>query len=157
MLQLYGVKCLIHPTLRSTESAAQIPCATSEDNRCRKAGASAGREILTIRHLLVAPEYNAEVVLILFAFCNRACHIVVQPHDDLAEADLASCRIVPVIEIAVDVVGTPFHKLLLKDRGSGFHFLIGSRNLYLLGKYNHFSFLFLLSKPSSQNDFFNSF
>ena len=66
------------------------------------------------RRFLVAPEYNAEVVLILFAFRNCACHIVVQPHDDLAEADLASCVIVPVIEIAFDVVGTPFHKLFLK-------------------------------------------
>ena len=66
------------------------------------------------RRLLVAPEYNAEVVLILFAFRNRACHIVVQPHNNLAEADLASSMIVPVIEIAFDVVGTPFHKLFLK-------------------------------------------
>ena len=66
------------------------------------------------RRFLVAPEYNAEVVFILFAFRNRACHIVVQPHDDLAEANLASCMIVPVIEIAFDVVGTPFHKLFLK-------------------------------------------
>ena len=66
------------------------------------------------RRFLVAPEYNAEVVLILFAFRNRAGHIVVQPHDDLAEADLASSMIVPVIEIAFDVVGTPFHKLFLK-------------------------------------------
>ena len=66
------------------------------------------------RRFLVAPEYNAEVVLILFAFCNCAGHIVVQPHDDLAEADLASCVIVSVIEIAFDVVGTPFHKLFLK-------------------------------------------
>lgn len=66
------------------------------------------------RRFLVAPEYNAEVVLILFAFRNCAGHIVVQPHDDLAEADLASCVIVSVIEIAFDVVGTPFHKLFLK-------------------------------------------
>ena len=66
------------------------------------------------RCFLVAPEYNAEVFLILFAFRNRAGHIVVQPHDDLAEADLASSMIVPVIEIAFDVVGTPFHKLFLK-------------------------------------------
>ena len=91
------------------------------------------------RRFLVALEYNAEVVLILFAFRNRAGHIVVQPHDDLAEANLASCVIVPVIEIAFDVVGTPFHKLFLKVSSPCLHFLIESRNLYLLGKYNHFS------------------
>ena len=79
------------------------------------------------RRLLVAPEYNAEVVLILFAFRNRACHIVVQPHDDLAEADLASSMIVPVIEIAFDVVGTPFHKLFLKVGSPCLHFFIGKR------------------------------
>jgi len=90
------------------------------------------------RCFLVAPEYNAEVVLILFAFRNRTCHIVVQPHDDLAEADFASRMIVPVIEIAFDVVGTPFHKLFLKVSGPRLQFLIGSRNLYLLGKNNHF-------------------
>ena len=55
-----------------------------------------------------------DILYALFAFRNRACHIVVQPHDDLAEADLASSMIVPVIEIAFDVVGTSFHKLLLK-------------------------------------------
>lgn len=90
------------------------------------------------RRLFVALEYNAEVIFVLFAFCNRACHIVVQPHNNLAEADLASRMIVPVIEIAFDVVGTPFHKLFLKVSGPRLQFLIGSRNLYLLGKNNHF-------------------
>ena len=65
-------------------------------------------------NLLTSGELNAYLADILFAFRNRAGHIVVQPHDDLAEADLASSMIVPVIEIAFDVVGTPFHKLFLK-------------------------------------------
>lgn len=65
-------------------------------------------------NLLTNGELNAYLADILFAFRNRAGHIVVQPHDDLAEADLASSMIVSVIEIAFDVVGTPFHKLFLK-------------------------------------------
>lgn len=65
-------------------------------------------------NLLTSGELNAYLADILFAFRNRAGHIVVQPHNDLAEADLASSMIVPVIEIAFDVVGTPFHKLFLK-------------------------------------------
>ena len=70
-------------------------------------------EVLLLRFANDLEDY-AKVVFILFAFRNRACHIVVQPHDDLAEADLASRMIVPVIEITFDVVGTPFHKLFLK-------------------------------------------
>ena len=108
------------------------------------------------RCFLVALEYNAEVFLILFAFRNRAGHIVVQPHNNLAEADLASRMIFPVIEIAFDVVGTPFHKLFLKVSGPCLHFLIGSRDLYLLGKNNHFSVSPILLKrhrrPGDQND-----
>ena len=65
-------------------------------------------------NLLTSGELNAYLADILFAFRNCAGHIVVQSHDDLAEADLASCVIVSVIEIAFDVVGTPFHKLFLK-------------------------------------------
>ena len=65
-------------------------------------------------NLLTSGELNAYLADILFAFRNCAGHIVVQPHDDLAEADVASCVIVSVIEIAFDVVGTPFHKLFLK-------------------------------------------
>ena len=65
-------------------------------------------------NLLTSGELNAHLADILFAFRNCAGHIVVQPHDDLAEADLASCVIVSVIEIAFHVVGTPFHKLFLK-------------------------------------------
>ena len=65
--------------------------------------------------------------------------VVVQPHADLAEADLASCVIVPVIEIAFDVAGTPFYKLFVKVSSPCLHFFIGRRNLYLLCKNNHFS------------------
>ena len=65
-------------------------------------------------NLLTSGELNAYLADILFAFRNCAGHIVVQPHDDLAEADVASCVIVSVIEIAFDVVGTPLHKLFLK-------------------------------------------
>jgi len=65
-------------------------------------------------NLLTSGELNAYLADILFAFRNCAGHIVVQPHDDLAEVDLASCVIVSVIEIVFDVVGTPFHKLFLK-------------------------------------------
>ena len=91
------------------------------------------------RRLFVAPEDNAEVVFILFAFRNCAGHIVVQPHDDLAEANLASCVIVPVIEVALDVVwDSTFTNSSSKLAIQAFHFLVGSRNLYLLGKNNHF-------------------
>ena len=60
---------------------------------------------------------------------------------DKLKAWTASCVIVSVIEIAFDVVGTPFHKLFLKVGSPCLHFFIGSRNLYLLGKNNHYHFL----------------
>ena len=90
-------------------------------------------------NLLASGELNAYLADILFAFRNCAGHIVVQPHDDLAEADLAPCMIVPVIEIAFDMVRTPFYKLFLKVSGPCLHFLIGRRDIYLLCKNNHFS------------------
>ena len=62
-------------------------------------------------------------------------------HDDLAEADLASCGIVPVIEIAFDVAGTPFYKRFLKVRSPCLQFLIGRRDLDLLCKNNQYPFL----------------
>ena len=91
--------------------------------------------------LLVALEDYAEVVFILLAFRNCTGHIVVQPHDNLAEPNLASCMIVPVIEITFDVVGTPFHKLFLKVSNPCLQFLIGRRDLNLFCKNKHYQFL----------------
>lgn len=63
---------------------------------------------------LVALEYNAKMIFILFAFRNRAGDIVVQIHNDLTKANLVPNMASAVQKLAFNVVGTPPDKLLLK-------------------------------------------